>query len=569
MMKSAADHPRTPSTLALGLALLAALFCGCDDTGDGGDAGDTAPADAPADADADAADGADGGDPIDAAAFVPRADCDEDPDGPGCEGAASDFRLVESTPADGATDVPTAEALVFRFSAPLDGSSFDNDSVALDGPDRRRPGSFHQDEDDPSLIRFIVGGGMAPGTTYSVRLNTDLRSAAGEPLAEEVVIGFTTVGDRIPPTPRVVYSEPTNGRSSVRPDTLLRVDFNTRMDPVSFGGAITLTSEGNALLSAPAQVDGQTVIATPSEALEIGTAYTVTVAAGVRSVEGVALPEPFTYRFSTTAPLDVVSSSPFDGQRGVRIDAPLEIRMSAQLDPDSVDPQNAVRVRADTWVANRLRPTIAGTTVVRGDTLVFTPDEGRWQEYRTGYTAIVDFGVRGVNGEAPSVYEDVEFETIFLDPGYRYGLHNEARDLDTTLGTDAEDEAYMPREARGPRTQWYAAELDDDVFTLHTLAGGDGLALQGGDGSAPARLVATAADPDQRWTFDRYNPRDALDVQRPGESPGNYYLSTLASGDDQALTGLWDEAAAVRVCRMARRQAIIYQLYWIERLGAR
>ena len=201
------------------------------------------------------------------------------------------------------------------------------------------------------------------------------------------------------------------------------------------------------------------------------------------------------------------------------------------------------------------------------------PEGGLWQEYATGFNVELS-GIMGTNGEpGPQGFRISKFTTVFVSPDYYYRLHTEASDETRALDYYSDTlSLYLGNtNAVYSHQSWYF-EKSGDYYIMRTALSGNDFLLEGGDGSAPAFLNETFPQvfTGQQWYFDSYNPREAGEVQRYGESPGNYYLKTAFQGDGKALT-MRDpvQGTTQRQGYMDPVRASIHQLFWFERLGAR
>ena len=100
--------------------------------------------------------------------------------------------------------------------------------------------------------------------------------------------------------------------------------------------AFTLTdSSGNSVAATVAYNSStNTDTLTPNAALAYGTEDTATVSGTVSSSNGIAMPSPFTFSFTTnTAPPAVIVESPASGATGVAVSSPVTAWFSQSLQP--------------------------------------------------------------------------------------------------------------------------------------------------------------------------------------------------------------------------------------------
>jgi Tol biopolymer transport system component len=145
------------------------------------------------------------------------------------------MQVVAVNPADGATEVSTRAVLRVTFDQPIAplGSGF---PISVTPP---VSGTLRWEE---STLVFAPAEPLAPGTTYTVTLNTDLKSQQGRPLGEPLTWQFQTR------QPRILY---------VAPDAQL----NDQLFVLTPGGQTTqLTQEQFGVWDFALVPDGATIV---------------------------------------------------------------------------------------------------------------------------------------------------------------------------------------------------------------------------------------------------------------------------------------------------------------------
>ncbi|MBN1137508.1 MAG: Ig-like domain-containing protein [Anaerolineae bacterium] len=120
------------------------------------------------------------------------------------------------------------------------------------------------------------------------------------------------------PPPRLLERSPAPGEEQPV-DAPIEITFDEPMDQASVEAAFTISPTIKGAFDWP---DRRTVAFAPSQDLERGARYQVTIAATARNVEGLALEEPITFDFSTTGLLEVSQVQPASG--------------ADELDPDTL-----------------------------------------------------------------------------------------------------------------------------------------------------------------------------------------------------------------------------------------
>ena len=91
---------------------------------------------------------------------------------------------------------------------------------------------------DTSTYVFTPKDGLAPSTSYSVRVAAGLQDQTGGALRQEYVWRFSTI------TPNVIASLPSDGARYAGPSGPIQLVFNQPMDLTSLRSAVTLRRDG-------------------------------------------------------------------------------------------------------------------------------------------------------------------------------------------------------------------------------------------------------------------------------------------------------------------------------------
>lgn len=297
--------------------------------------------------------------------------------------------LAAAEPPDGAADVLPRTAITLRFSGPMNRASTAA-ALAIDPP---TSGSLSW-SDDASTLTFRPTDTLAPGVTYSLRLDTGALDRWWRPLDAATTVRFSTAQQ-----PAVVTALPDS--AGAPGDTSLAVIFSRPMAPPEAVGRDTALAAIR--LEPPASVtarwvDQHTLVLRPTAPLAPATRYSVTIAPELADLRGVELGEPFNWSFTTAWPA-LLERTPADGARWVSPRAPLTLRLDAPLDPALLER------------ALRISPPITGTLTAAplGATQVitFTPNNG-WA-YDTEYSVeLVEPAGSGLGRPPPSRWS---FET--------------------------------------------------------------------------------------------------------------------------------------------------------------
>lgn len=256
--------------------------------------------------------------------------------------------VVSTIPAAGDTNVAVNRKIVVYFNEALTASTITATSFLVTGPGSTVvTGTISYDATNHS-VTFDPDLDLATGTTFTVRITTDVKDAAGNPMAADYVWTFTTglATDSTPPT--VTSTNPASGATGVPINATVTAFFSEPMD------ASTLTTttftftlnlgvtpiSGTVTCPSP----GSFATFTPDVDLAISTMYDATVTIGVTDLAGNALAVAYTWSFTTgltaqvgPSPLVLGAADPFAVLAGASVTStgPTVITGNVGLSPGS------------------------------------------------------------------------------------------------------------------------------------------------------------------------------------------------------------------------------------------
>jgi hypothetical protein len=164
-------------------------------------------------------------------------------------------------------------------------------TVAYDGPNR--------------IARFTPTSNYSPNTTFTARLTTAVKNAAGDALAVAHAWSFTT-GSAVDGSLAVSSTNPADGASGVPTNQTVAASFRTAMDGSTLTTAtFTVTISGGAAVSGAVVYDAtnRVVTFTPAALLPASTTFEARLSTAVRDASANPFANPYTWNFSTgTAP---------------------------------------------------------------------------------------------------------------------------------------------------------------------------------------------------------------------------------------------------------------------------
>lgn len=214
--------------------------------------------------------------------------------------------VTTTTPADGATGVAISTPITATFSEAMDPTTITTAtfSVKTTTGGTNVPGSVSY---NPStfVATFTPSSPLANNTGYTVTITTGAKDVAGNALAANKVVAFTTIPDTTSPT--VLSTSPTDGTTAVPVTATVKVTFSEAMDSstVTASGTFTLKETvTSAAVAGTVTYDALTHVATftPTSSLTASKQYTATVTTAAKDTAGNPL-SPGTLNFTfTTAP---------------------------------------------------------------------------------------------------------------------------------------------------------------------------------------------------------------------------------------------------------------------------
>lgn len=476
--------------------------------------------------------------------------------------------VVGVSPANGATGVARTATITAEFSEELDPESVAKIAWSIGGPSGAV--AVGVTVDNEFLIMDPVNS-LAYGGTYTVVLGTDLTDMAGNPLAEEFSFSFTTEEQ---PSAAVVSTSPGASATKVRLDSGISVTFDKTLDaPTVTSTTFRVTkADGSGEVGGDYAVSGTTATLTPWSSLTAEETYRVTITSGLKATDGTSLSSDYVFEFDTVGFMTVVSFSPATGAENVPIDTPVVVTFSKNVDPSTVT-GFSFAVEPVGWIDSNYyqNNALAGSMVVSGNRITWTPDRGRLGEYEVRYYIDVSSGIQSVDGEPLESTPRSQFNTVMFDDNYWYALYNEGNGRSRVMSIDnSTSEAFMST-TLNEDSRWHmiAHGENGDGHPRYLMANqrhGDSRILEGWTDTAPAYL----ADNNQVFSgrqiyFDNEGGRPS--TKEDNESGLIYYMKNEWQDDRVCLKAEFSDGSYQVIMRAPQRN--IYQLWFFKNVGAR
>ncbi len=250
--------------------------------------------------------------------------------------------LIASSPAAGATNVPTNAVVVLQFDEPLVVSSVSS-GLELRANGERVEGSIAV-SDANRRVTFTSATALPSNAIIDVLISTDIVDLAGNPISA-TQLEFTTadVGDLINPV--VLQTNPPSGVGGVSTQIIVEAEFSEPVNPITITDTtFTLTENtGNTKVTGAVEVldGGLRARFTSDFLLESFAQHTIRLSNGIRDIANRSIPTTQIV-FVTGAGEDLVSPSviavsPGDGDVNVPANPLITLLLDEEIDPFSVD----------------------------------------------------------------------------------------------------------------------------------------------------------------------------------------------------------------------------------------
>jgi hypothetical protein len=293
-----------------------------------------------------------------------------------------EFRVNDTYPYNGNTNVSTTTEIRFQFNAPIDQSSVA--SAFSISPSVQGTFSFSSS----NYFYFYPSQPLKSGTTYTVTLSTDMKSQSGGSLKEPYEFQFTTAPFRVTST------SPNNNSYDVNPNSIY-VYFSGVIDTGTVRSAFSISPAiaGNFYLS---NNSSQFQFYPNNNQFGMGKKYTVTLSTAMKSKDGSQLPAPYSFSF-TTRPFQITSTDPSNGYTGVYRYTSIYIYTNASVNMSTAS------------TAFSISPSIVGTLSSLGNGFYFHPQNSF--AANTQYTVTVSTKLKATIGDTLLTERTFSFTT--------------------------------------------------------------------------------------------------------------------------------------------------------------
>ena len=220
---------------------------------------------------------------------------------------------------------------------------------------------------------FTPSARLPLSSKFHVHIAAGVEDRAGNPQGGTGDLDFATVGG-----PEVLSMSPAGDSVSIAVDAPIEITFDRLMDTPKVIAGLTISPE----ITYQASWNGPLLTLEPSNPLDYGTTYTVTIGDPAADTDGTKLGQ-YVSSFKTVGVgLNVESLIPAGGLAGASVYSPIAVVFNEPIDPSSiggaikVSPSVSGTIRAISPVRNQTgtAPAVPTPTASGPTAIVFTPD---------------------------------------------------------------------------------------------------------------------------------------------------------------------------------------------------
>jgi hypothetical protein len=249
--------------------------------------------------------------------------------------------VISTVPVNGATGVPTNQALTATFSEAMNPATINSATFTLTATGGASVTGVVTYVAAGSVATFTPAADLAPTTEYTATITTGATDLDGNTLASNYVWTFTTAAAPLAIPPTVISTIPANLATGVPFNQIVSATFSTAMNPATINSTtFTLTGPGATPVSglvAYAAV-GNTLTFTPAANLAASTTFTATITTGAQNLAGTALANNYVWTFTTgAAPVlvspEIVSTVPANAAASVPLNQAVSATFTEAMNP--------------------------------------------------------------------------------------------------------------------------------------------------------------------------------------------------------------------------------------------
>jgi len=212
-------------------------------------------------------------------------------------GAAPDIivpTVVLTDPLNDALDLALDKAIVFTFSEPMNQTTINDLTFNLKQGSNAVGGAISILD---NTVTFTPTSNLQYFKVYTATITTGAEDMAGNALAEDYSINFTTVQERIAPT--ILSTKPLNNDIAIERNKVIEITFSEEMNASTINDLSFTLMKGTTLIPGAVTYSSSNAKFTPTNVLEVNTLYTAKITTAAEDLAGNALETNTTWTFTT------------------------------------------------------------------------------------------------------------------------------------------------------------------------------------------------------------------------------------------------------------------------------
>ncbi|MEO5602199.1 MAG: ice-binding family protein [Cyclobacteriaceae bacterium] len=201
-----------------------------------------------------------------------------------------------SNPSNNATGVSLNQALVITFGEAMDKTTITATTFTMSQGSTAVAGTVTS---TGTTATFTPTTALAANTIYTGTITTGVKDLAGNAIASNHVVTFTTGAAPDTALPMVNATDPLNNATGIARNKVIALTFNEAMDPLTITSSTFTLKQGANAVAGTVSYSGMTAKFTSSSTLASNTAYTATITTGAKDLAGNALASNTVWSFTT------------------------------------------------------------------------------------------------------------------------------------------------------------------------------------------------------------------------------------------------------------------------------
>jgi hypothetical protein len=447
---------------------------------------------------------------------------------------------VAVSPLNGATSIPLNAQIVAMVSAPVDPTSWNQNSIQVLNGATPVTGTVSLTNDQ--MLTFVPTGVLSAGTTYTVNVS-GFTDANGNTVVPSTGNTFTTAGTSVTGGLSVTSTNINNGATGVSATSPIIFTFNHVLDPATVNNGtlgVFVGWNSNHALAGSLTVNGNQITFTPanpypaSATIYVGSCNAPTDVLG-NVLSGGCWNQLLNFTVvggtPTTTPFTLLSVSPANGATNIGRDQSVSVTFSNSINPNTVTGYNT-QLYADQYLQNN------GSVTLSADGRTMTFNVGALNNGTTYTITLPAGGVADDWGNTLSSPFTSTFSTI-ADPATGNGsVQSTVPGNSTGIPTDTLLTLYMNRQVNPSTVSGsLTVTVNGQVYSGNTVAVGGGYEIQ----YTPTTPFPNSAA--VQWFFS-----GAMDVYGDTFNSNSGYFYTVASPGDPTTTAPAIVAISPRCC---------------------